>query len=191
MYSLLLCFLGRADELIAEIKTAIDLEPAAVLNHHLYGQNLFYARRYDEAIAELERTVEMDPKFFFAYNWLSGSYLMKGNDDRAFDAFLKQRTLAGEQPDEINSWKMVYAKSGWRGISKRQFADAKEEEKNGKPNYNYLANQAIEAGQPEEALAYLEKALAQRRWQMVTLKVNPRSGSPGARTPDLKRSLSV
>ena len=33
MYALLLSYLGRFDEAIAEIKTAIDLEPASVMNH--------------------------------------------------------------------------------------------------------------------------------------------------------------
>ena len=37
---------GRHDEAIAEIETAIDLEPASRFNHRNYGRALFYARRY-------------------------------------------------------------------------------------------------------------------------------------------------
>lgn len=96
---------------IAEIKTAIDLEPASVLNHSIYGEILFFARRYDEAITELERTAEMDPDFYFAYAWLSYSYRLKGNDDKSFESFVQAQILGGEEPDEINLWKTIYAKS--------------------------------------------------------------------------------
>ena len=177
IYALLLGFLGRDNEAIAEIKTAIDLEPASGLNHSIYGEILFFARRYDDAIRELERTAEMDPEFYFAYRWLSYSYRLKGSDDQAFESFVKAQILAGEEPDEINLWKTIYAKSGWRGISGRQLEKAKADEKKGNPNYNQLAFFSIELGQRDEAFAYLEKAIVQRPMAMIMLNANPRYDS--------------
>ena len=177
MYALLLSFLGRADESIAEIKIAIDLEPALVLNHSIYGEILFFARRYDEAIIELERTVEINPDFYFAYVWLSYSYRLKGSDDKAFDSFVQAQILAGEEPDEINLLKTIYAKSSWRGIFGRQLEKAKADEKTGKHYYMKLAFFSIELGQRDEAFAYLEKAFGERPMVMVTLNVNPRFDS--------------
>ena len=177
MYALLLGFLGRFDEAIAEIKTAIDLEPASVLNHSIYGEILYYARRSDKAITELERTAEMDPEFYFTYVWLSRSYRLKGDDDKAFDSFVQAQILGGEETDEINLWKTIYAKSGWRGISGRQLEKAKADEKKGNPNYNQLAFLSIELGQRDEAFAYLEKAFGERPMAMITLNVNPRFDS--------------
>jgi DNA-binding winged helix-turn-helix (wHTH) protein/tetratricopeptide (TPR) repeat protein len=174
MYALLLGYLGRRDESIAEIKTAIDLEPASVLNHSIYGRILFFARRYDEAIIELERTVEMDPDFYFARVWLSDSYRLKGEDDKAFESFVQSQIIGGEEPDEINLWKTIYAKSGWRGISGRQLENAKASEKKSNPNYMQMAFHSIELGQNEQAFAYLEKAIGQRRLPMIMLKVSPR-----------------
>ncbi len=193
MYALLLGFLGRFDEAIAEIKTAIDLEPASVLNHSIYGEILYYARRYDEAITELERTVEMDPEFYFTYRWLGDSYRLKGEDDKAFQSFVKMRILGGEEPDEINLWKTIYAKSGWRGIFGRQLEKAKANEKNGNPNYNQLAFFSIELGQRDEAFAYLEKAIGQRPMAMITLNVSPRFDSlrSDPRFDDLVRRVGL
>ena len=57
---------------------------------------LFLARRYDEAITESQRAVEMDPEYYFAYNVLTNSYRLKGDDDHAFEAFVHKRTLEGE-----------------------------------------------------------------------------------------------
>ena len=61
---------GRFDEAIAEIKTAIDLEPTSLFNQRNYGNSLYYARRYEEAVLQFKRVIEMDPNFVTTYVWL-------------------------------------------------------------------------------------------------------------------------
>jgi len=173
-YARLLVILGRFDESIAEMKTAIELEPASAGNHHSFGWILFQSHRYDEAIAEEKRALEMDPTIMMSYNVLANSWGMKGDDDRSFEAFVQFQILSGAEPDEINSLKTTYARSGWRGISERRLEDEKQDEKKGNPNYANLAGISIELGQNEQALAYLEKAVDQNRFTLITLKVNPR-----------------
>ena len=194
MYALLLSQpLGRFDEAIAEIKIAIDLEPASVLNRKIYGQTLYYARRYDEAVIELKRTIEMNADFSNTYNFLIFLYRAKGDDAEAFEWFVQKQTQIGDQPDEIQSWKTIYAKSGWRGVSERQLEQAKEDEKNGKPNYVQLAFHSIELEQRDAAFAYLEKAFGKRRWAMTMLKVEPRFDAlrSDARFDDLVRRVGL
>ncbi len=173
MYSLLLGFLGRSDESIAESKTAIDLEPASVLNHKIYLQNSFYARRYDESIAEGKRTLEMDPEFLGVYDTLIGSYIMKGEDDQAFEWFQRQQAQKGVKPEEIEAWKTIYAQSGWLGIYERQLEQAKEAEKNGNGKPLLLARLCTKTGNLEDALVYLEKAFERREQGMISLQVSP------------------
>jgi DNA-binding winged helix-turn-helix (wHTH) protein/tetratricopeptide (TPR) repeat protein len=173
MYSLLLTYVGRHDEAIAEIKTAIDLEPAKVVNHVVFGRSYLFARRYDEAITELERAAEMDPEAFFALQSLSVTYRAKGDYDKAFEYYIKKLIVGKADPDEINSSKTIYARSGWRGIFERDLKDAQKDEKNGKPNYVQLANFSSELGQVDQAFAYLEKALLQDG-TIGMLKVHPR-----------------
>ncbi len=177
MYALYLVSMKRFDEAVAEIKTAVDLEPALGLNQRIYGQILYYDRRPDEAIARFKQTLEMDSDFTTTYFWLIGANRLKGNDAEAFDWFIQMQTKSGDKPDEIESWKTINAKSGWHGIFERQFEKAKEAEKNGKPNYNHLANLSIELGRRDEAFAYLEKTFLKRQWVMTMLNVNPRYDS--------------
>jgi DNA-binding winged helix-turn-helix (wHTH) protein/TolB-like protein len=174
MYALLLSAIGRFDEAFAEIKIAVDLEPAVALNHRIYGQILYYDRRYDEAIARFKQTLEMDADFISTYFWLISSYHLKGDDDQAFEWFVQLQTKSGDKPEEIQTWKTIYAESGWRGISARQLEKGLKDEKTGKTNSMQLAFFSIELGQRDEAFAYLEKAFAERRWQLTTLWVNPR-----------------
>ncbi len=177
LYSIHLCHLGRFDESIREIKNAIDLEPASVHNHRLYGMILHYARRHDEAVTQLKRTVEMDANFLTTYAFLIGAYRAKGDDAEAFEWFVREQTQSGEKPDEIQSWKAIYAESGWRGIHGRRLEQAKEDEKNGKPNYIYLARLYTELEMREQAFAYLEKAFVRRGWAMASINVTPRFDS--------------
>ena len=173
MYALQLGFSGRFDEAIAEIKTAMDLEPTSVLNQKIYGQILYYARRYDEAVTQLQRTVEMDADPVGIYNFLRRSYFMKGEADRAFEWFVRSRTQQKDDAEQIKLWKKIYAESGWRGVFERQMKKLKEDEKNGKPNYNQLAGLSIELGDREQAFVYLNKVFEKRGWTMITLKVEP------------------
>jgi DNA-binding winged helix-turn-helix (wHTH) protein/tetratricopeptide (TPR) repeat protein len=173
MYALLLGYLGRFDEAFAEIKTAIDLEPASALNHKIYGQILYYARRYDEAAVQLKRTLEMDADPPGAYNFLRRSYRMKDDPDQAFECFVRSRTQQKDDAEQIELWKTIYAESGWRGVYERQLEKLKEDEKNGKPNYNQLAGLYVELGDREQAFFYLNKVFEKRGWTMITLKVEP------------------
>lgn len=173
MYALLLSFLGRSDEALAQIKTAIDLEPSSILNHKIYGQTLYFARRYDEAIAEDIRIVDMGADFSAVRESLVGSYRRKGADDQAFDWFVRGQVLSEETPDEIQLWKTIYARSGWRGIFERQLEQAKESENQGKTSPVLLARLYSRLENREQAFAYLEKAFSQRLMAMVTLRVQP------------------
>ena len=56
VYSRYLNCRGRFDEGIAEIKTAINLEPASLVNQRDYGVSLYYARRYADAVTQLKQS---------------------------------------------------------------------------------------------------------------------------------------
>lgn len=175
VYAIYLNSMGRFDESIAEHKIAINLEPGSVVNQKNYGMTLFYARRYEEAIAQMLQTIEIDPNFRVSYGWLINSYKMKGEDDKAFEWFLKSPQVAKDAPEKILMWKEIYAKSGWRGINERQIEEALEEEKNGKPPWN-LPQLYAEIGDKEKAIIALENRFSvnERGWQWTTLKIDPK-----------------
>ncbi len=170
IYALYLNSMGRFDESIAEAKIAIDLEPASVLNHKNYAQFLYFARRYDEAAAQAERTVEMDRNFRVTYGWLINSYKMKGEDDKAFECFLRSPLIAIDNPEKIQMWKEIYAKSGWRGINEQKLQEASDWQK---------PQLYAELGDKEQAIVSLEKNFSdnQRGWAWTTIKNDPRYDS--------------
>src|SRR5438477_2387314 len=119
VYSRYLNCRGRFDEGIAEIKTAIDLEPASLVNQRDYGVSLYYARRYADAVTQLKRVIAMDEKFDTAYNWLVVALEMQGKYPEAFEWFMKGRKRYVPDPDEqkiTEAGKAVYQTSGWQGM---------------------------------------------------------------------------
>jgi serine/threonine-protein kinase len=76
---------GRFDEAITEIKTAIDLDPAAFYHQLIYTIVLTYARRYDEADQQLERIAAMNPNGAVSQFWFVGGLKMQGNNSEAFE----------------------------------------------------------------------------------------------------------
>ena len=99
VYSRYLNCRGRFDEGIAEIKTAIDLEPASLVNQRDYGVSLYYARRYADAVTQLKRVIAMDEKFDTAYVWLVVALEMEGKYPEAFEWFMKGRARNFQGPD--------------------------------------------------------------------------------------------
>jgi len=176
IYSVYLSSMGRHDEAIAEAKIAIDLEPASVLNHKNLGQFLYFARRYDEAIPVLERTVEMDPNFRTAYGWLISSYNFCGNETKAFESYVRQRTVVKENVEIIERRKSIFAKSGFRGVLQDELEYALDDEKHGGDANWLLPRLYAELGDKEKAILRLQKAFEnnQRGWGWTTLKIDPK-----------------
>jgi len=80
---------GRHDEAMAEIETAIDLEPTSKFNQRNYGRALFYARRYPEAVTQFKRVIAMDQNFVGTYSWLTSTLALQGKEAEAYEWFLK------------------------------------------------------------------------------------------------------
>ena len=62
-YALLLTKLGRHEQALREITTALTLDPLSALTKTQVAYVLYYARRFDEALANCARASQLDPQF--------------------------------------------------------------------------------------------------------------------------------
>src|SRR5205085_2681366 len=107
--------LGRDDEALTEIDTAIRLTPTS-FNKRSRGVILYYSRRYDEAIEQLKQVSETDPNFAMASKWITRSYEMKNEYEQAFEWHLRQVKQNKAALEEIAALKSIYEKNGWNGV---------------------------------------------------------------------------
>ncbi len=174
VYSRYLNCRGRFDEGIAEIKTAIDLEPASLVNQRDYGVSLYYARRYADAVTQLKRVIAMDEKFDTAYAWLDVALEMEGKYPEAFEWFMKGRARNFQGPDAqkiTEAVKAAYQASGWQGLLLEQVRGF-ENKTDTRPDFQGAVLYA-KVGNKDKAFECLEKSYQRREPWMSLLKVEP------------------
>ena len=86
---------GRADEALAEIRRAQELDPLSLIINVQVGWILTIARQPEAAIAQLRRTIDLAPGFAPAYSNLGIAYDQLGRHTEAIDSFETAVRLGG------------------------------------------------------------------------------------------------
>jgi DNA-binding winged helix-turn-helix (wHTH) protein/tetratricopeptide (TPR) repeat protein len=168
--------LGRDDEALAEIDTAIKLAPTS-FNKRSRGVILYYARRDDEAIAQLQQVAETDPNFAIASKWIVRSYEMKNEYAHAFEWYLRQVEQDGANPEEIADLKENYNKTGWNGVLRRMIDTNKPEGRNKDFGFTETAIMYCQLGENDKAFESFNEAFERRELFLTHIKREPRLDS--------------
>ncbi len=172
-YGIYLTHLGKVGESVKEIKISIELDPTSLFSQKQLGRALFFGGRYDEAIKQLKATRELDANDPEQAGFIFTAYQMKGDFDRALEWFLITQTIKGAKETELNSWKDIYAESGWQGVLRKRLEIAEQKEKAGGNNFGEIASLAAQLGEKDKAFAYLEKEMPLARLFAAQMLVDP------------------
>jgi TolB-like protein/DNA-binding SARP family transcriptional activator/Tfp pilus assembly protein PilF len=164
---------GRFREAEREMRAATELEPLSLIANAALCWVWYYEGRFDDAARQCSGTLELDSTFMLAHLWRGGAHAGAGRwDSAAADAGHAVRsTLRGT----LALGSLAYAlggggdRAGARVILDELRGRARERYQ---PAYE-IAKAALGAGRKEEALDWLERALADRAHSMVFLKVDP------------------
>jgi serine/threonine protein kinase len=170
IYSRYLMGRGRHDEAIAEIETAIDLQPASRFNHRNYGRALFYTRRYREAEEQFKRVLAMDQNFGGTYSWLTSTLALQGKEAEAYDWFKKLLSYRKVDQQTVQVFEKAFQTSGWHGVWREWI---KRIDTVGGTTFDAALYNA-QLGNKDEAFKYLEEVYQQRGIWMTYLRVEPR-----------------
>jgi DNA-binding winged helix-turn-helix (wHTH) protein/TolB-like protein len=193
-YAHLLSNTGRHEEALAEAKRARELDPLNLLTCSLEGQFLVHAGRTDEALTRLQETLEMEPNYFLARMYASSAYIDKGKYSEAVNEAHKAKGASGGIGTHSAAFLgYALAKSG-REAEARYVLEGLL--KSSAERYVSPYNVALVyngLGKGDEALAWLERACAQRLPPMVFLKVEPKWNNlrPDPRFQDLLRRVGL
>ena len=86
---------GRLDEAIAQIKSALELDPLSLPVGSNIGFLHYLARRYDEALAHFQRNLDMDRSFVYTHWQMALGYEACGRYDEAIAKFQTAIDLSG------------------------------------------------------------------------------------------------
>jgi len=166
--------LGRAEESIAAAKRGMEVDPLGMITNQMLGNAYVDARKYDMAIAQYQRALELHPSDSTLLYHLGWAYVYIHAYDKGIDAI--GNSLALEKGDPQLSPDLAYIDAiigkadKARGILRRLLDLATKYT----IQPGLIALIFVALGQPEQALAWLEKAYQQRSTMMIWLKVDPR-----------------
>ena len=165
---------GKYKDGIAEIETALSLNP---LSQAAYGDLAFgyyLARDYDKVVLYMNKSLETERNSAIARYNLSEFYEMQGKYDEAASEWLKAMALEEDDAEDIAALETAYKNKDFRRFS---FAKAAWLEKSTTPDSYILATDIaksyVGAGDNEKALAQLEIAYEERSPDLIFIGHSP------------------
>jgi len=169
LYGLLLAAQGRFAEATDELQRAQRLDPRSLNIATARGWLHYLQRNYGQTRALDEEVLAQNPNFFSAVQHLGQTHERTGKYREAISLFQKARVLSGNSTFAVARLGHVYARAGQRKEALALLAELKAS-----------ANRAfgvawvyLGLAEHEQALAWLEKAAADRESELIYLKVDP------------------
>ncbi len=166
-YSHLLNILGRTEEAMAEIETALKLDPYNPLIISLYSIDLLFERRYEETIKAAEKALRMEPTAPVALSALEWALHITGRYDEAWKVIKKDYGGIGLG----NYFSQDFNETGYAVALNKAAEVIKISADSTFVNPFVLANLYILAGNIEPALEYMEKAYEIRETNLPYLRM--------------------
>ena len=169
----------RYADAVEEQKKAVEINPTSVLERWLLGVYLTLGEQRDEGIKQLDRIVEMDPNFSPAYHSLWLAYHFEGDQQKAYQNFIKYKEITGTDQTALARYKDAYQKAGWPGVLRTELSIALAKDTKGKYSgaKYYIATLAALAGEKDVVFDYLDEAVRFHLLEISILKADPRFDS--------------
>jgi TolB-like protein/DNA-binding winged helix-turn-helix (wHTH) protein/Tfp pilus assembly protein PilF len=172
-YSLYLIAMGRAQESLAQMNRARELDPLSISTNFSLGWRFYMARKYDRAIEQLRNTLEMDPNFALPRMVLGQAYEQTSAYPQALRELQKAASISQDSPQMLGALGHAYAASGQRAEAEKILSLLLEKSNKQYVSPFYVALVYTGLHENDNALDWLEKAFRDRSNAMVFLKVDP------------------
>jgi eukaryotic-like serine/threonine-protein kinase len=173
-YGHILMMQGRADDAIAAMTRARNLDPLSDLINANLGWFYYLARRYTEAVAWSQRLVGLDRNLVAGHYNLGMAYEQMGRHREAVAAFQEARNL---DPTNWPTSALLchgYASSGDRLRAKQLLLELTQQATRGSLDPVWIGLIHAALGDKERAFDWLEKAYQARSETLLFLKVDPK-----------------
>ncbi len=171
-YGMYLTARGRFDEARAALARAQALDPLSLITSTIAGYPDYYERRYEEAERQFTRVLQLDPQFSMAHFRRGLALTQLGRYDAAEAALEISRRLSGDR-DVVAALGRLWALRGDADRARAAMDELRERSRETfVPAY---ALSVIEAalGRVDDAIGWLQQALAERSYWLIYLDVDP------------------
>ena len=175
-----LASLGRHGEAVAEVEKAASLDPLSPSIGADLAEELLVAHRLDEAVEQIRKTMILDPFFAPAHYVLGQTLVQKHSYNEAIAELQKAIELSPGSSAFTANLAYAYAVSGMRDQAERILNDLKNRSPQASSNAPEVAMVYVGLGEKDSAMAWLEKAYAERfsPWVLMRPCFNPMRSDP-------------
>lgn len=174
-YAQFLTSMGRADESLAQIHIAEQLDPRSLIVTTAHGYFAYFARRYDEAAAQCNLVLRSNPNFIVAHSVLGLVDEQQHHPDEAIAEFQKSIALSGNRAlPYLDYLGHAYASSGKRKEAEAVLKELDAEILVEDGGSAFRAPTLVALGRKEEALQALEKGFVKGEGVVTDMRVDPR-----------------
>jgi TolB-like protein/Tfp pilus assembly protein PilF len=152
-YSHVLNIMGRKDEALKHIDTALGIDPLNSKILAFHAQDLMFMRRYNDAVKAFEKALDLNPSQGVAVNIISALYFA-GREAEATEMLKKFYN----DKESLNAIDKGYNEGGFQGAMKLIADVRSERSKITSTGFYGIAHEYALAGDSENALRWLEKA---------------------------------
>jgi len=171
-YGMFLLAMGRFDEALERVTRAKALDPLSTQNVNL-GLVHYFSGRYDRAVKEFNDMLAMDPNFAVGRLNLGKAYLEMKMYAKAVEELRLAASLEGASEDSA-SLAHAYAAAGRTAEARTILDNMLKARAQGEISADRIALIYVGLGDKDKAFEWLGKALEERAYDMVMLKVEPR-----------------
>ena len=172
-YAEYLTTMGRAEEARAEMKRALELEPASLPISVAMASTQYYARQYDQAIELCRRAILMDPQFIGAHVFLGRAFEQKGSHAEAIAELRQALQLSQGDSNELAALGQGRAQSGDRAEAQKILKELNQRSTRTYVQPMWIAAIYAALGDKDEATQWLRQAVGDRSVWLIYLKVDP------------------
>jgi TolB-like protein/DNA-binding SARP family transcriptional activator len=172
-YGNLLTAMGRFDEAERAMRRAMELDPLSLIANAALGWVHYYAGDYPRAIAQLDRTLDLNPDFELARMWKGQVYTALGRHDSAVVVLEDASRRAGRTALSLAVLAYARAASGDAAGARRLLEEVERRADDAYVPAFEIARVHVALGEPDRAIAWLERAATERAHSIAFLTVDP------------------
>jgi TolB-like protein/DNA-binding winged helix-turn-helix (wHTH) protein/Flp pilus assembly protein TadD len=186
-----LAALGRHNEAVAEVEKAASLDPLSLIIGADLAEELLVAHRFDEAIKQSRKTMTLDPFFGPVHYVLGQALVQEHNYEEGIAELQKAIELSPGSSAFTANLGYAYARSGMRSEASKILNDLENRSPRAFSNAPEIAIVYVGLDNKDQAMAWLEKAYAERfsPWVLMRPCFDPLRSDP--RFQDLLRRVGL
>lgn len=173
-YAVLLMLANRSDEALAYMRRAEELEPLHPNIKRAAGDLQYRRGDYDAAIQKCREAVELDSRFDSAYICLGRSYELKGDYAQARRMLANGRAISNRQDLFVSLEAHLEGVAGKPETARKLLEELRTRSRTAYVSPYYFAVASAGLGEKQQAVQYLQKALAERSVWIIGLATDVR-----------------